>query len=417
MVTSFLLLALLAAMRLRRKGDAGSYLASGGAAALAIGSLHNGLLAPPALLVAWLRREPRVGRASGAWILAPLLMLAGAIAVFWPFVLARAAPGAPGTASPTSSFLRVFTPDAYRFERVGVFLGEIVQHDPVLVGLAGIGILVLAVTAIRSPDARRAALRGDIAVVLAFAVPYSLALLFLRSTTARYVVAIAPVLAVLGGHVFTLAAGFRRDGGASPRWRVGLAGTGAIVCLVLAFLPVGKLAWIRGRPDTLASGASWLARHAEPGDGIVVVPVYDLPLLPTEAALAKNLEVPWKTPWGEFLARGAWACVDAPAYGVWIQPGVRPEARQALLADPATYFERYRARWVVLATPDYDRVYHAVRAWLTREARLEARFSPLAKDDGRNVHAMYQNDPGDPSAWSVLEFGSLGPTVEIYRLP
>ena len=73
-----------------------------------------------------------------------------------------------------------------------------------------------------------------------------------------------------------------------------------------------------------------------------------------------------------------------------------------------------QAQYVVVATPANDRARDSARAWLSANGKREVRLSPLARDDGRDVHALFHNDPGDPSVWMLPGLRALGPTVEIY---
>ena len=417
MVASFLLLALLAAMRLRRKPDVASYLLAGVAAALAVGSLHNGFLCLPAIGVAWLLRERSPRRASPAWILAPAALIAASLVLFWPFLLEIDAPHLQipeSQQTPTAAFLRVFTSGSYHLDRPAILLRAVADHDPVLVAAVVLGVLAWIPAAIRRRASPRGLLRGDVAVVLAYSLPYSLSLLFLASSTARYIVPLLPILACIGGYAFSRGPARWLARIREPAARaVARTAAGAAV-LALPFWMVWRYAEIRARPDTLEEAARWIEGHVQHGEGIVVVPPFDLPLLPTPDALAENVREPWRSAWAETLARGLADRIDAPRFDVRIQPGPFRESRGEIVRDPGSYFRRCGAQYVVLATPANDRARDSARAWLSANGKREARLSPLARDDGRDVHALFHNDPGDPSVWMLPGLRALGPTVEIY---
>jgi hypothetical protein len=59
-------------------------------------------------------------------------------------------------------------------------------------------------------------------------------------------------------------------------------------------------------------------------------------------------------------------------------------------------------------------------ATLRAQAKLVARFSPLAHDDGRDVW-MPPTDPVRwpgpfPRAWRIFQARAEGPTIEVFRL-
>jgi hypothetical protein len=419
-VTTFLLLTLLAAMRLRRKPDVGSYLLFGAGAALTMGTLHHGLMCIPVFAVAWLLREKQPRRASFAWILAPLAMFAAALWIWCPFVFERGfgqEHSGEGRRSPTQMFLRILRADEYQLDRIVFLVREVWEHDPVLVTVSALGAFLLLASIVRDRGRLRGAFRGDTAILLAYTLPYSFAFCFIKSTNARYTAELVPVLAILGGYAFSRGPvrWFSRAG--SPLLQgAGLLAVGGAV-LLLPYVPAWRLASIRSRADTLEECALWIDRNLRPESRIITIPVLDLPLLPTDEALAENTSFLWKSAWANFLSRGHLASVDAPRYGVFVFPGDRPTTRGELLDDPAPYFRRWNAEYVVLMTPA-DPLYQSVRGWLRQHAEFLARFSPLrAEADHRNEHIVFQNDPSDADVWALLDCRAIGPTVEIYKLP
>jgi len=240
-------------------------------------------------------------------------------------------------------FLRILRPDEYQLDRPVFLLREVWKHDPVLVSISALGAVLLAAWALRDRERLRGAFRGDTAILLAYTLPYSLAFFFIKSTNARYTAELVPVLAILGGYAFSRGPVRWLSRASVPALRgVGMMAIGGAV-LALPYAPAWRLSEIRSRTDTLEECAHWIEGNLEPGCRIVTIPVLDLPLLPTDEALAENTSVLWKSAWAEFLSRGYLASVAAPRYGVLVCPGDRAEARGALLEDPQAYLRKWRA--------------------------------------------------------------------------
>jgi hypothetical protein len=93
----FTVLAVAAAVRLRRRPDLGSYVLCGVAGALAIGALQSGAAVLLPFAVAFLLRERPADGARRRWLeprlLVPLALMALSVRVFWPFAFVQV-PGA-----------------------------------------------------------------------------------------------------------------------------------------------------------------------------------------------------------------------------------------------------------------------------------------------------------------------------------
>jgi hypothetical protein len=99
---------------------------------------------------------------------------------------------------------------------------------------------------------------------------------------------------------------------------------------------------------------------------------------------------------------------------VLVEPGERPEARQAFARDPRAYLARVNAHWLV-----FDLSGGGLEATLSKVATRVARFCPARVDDGLQRGVLLAGtgvDPLRPSAARILGMTSLGTTVEIWRM-
>lgn len=254
------LLAVLAALRLRRKPTPRSAGLLALALFLAAGTLHTAAFLLPAWLAALGLRERPSPRLGWQPVVLPLLATGAALAAFWPFLL-QAAPTLE-VAGQTASGAFPHLVDAAMFDGGGfvVWLAALRGYDPLLLGAAVLGALAALVHLARwraaAPGARR-----DAAVALAFALPCGLAFGLFRNSFERFFLPLYPYLAVLAAlGLRDVAALVER---VRPAWR-GFAGpTLACVALALPAYAAGRLAWLRSRPDTFELAAAAL-RERDP---------------------------------------------------------------------------------------------------------------------------------------------------------
>jgi hypothetical protein len=402
---TLVLLALLAALRLRRKPDLAAYALCAAALALSIGMLHSGIVALLPIAAAFLLRERSPRRASAWWSLAVLAVAAIAFRALYPFFFEGLSDPIPETmtaAGPDAAGFAGKIAGALRGAPLAKLLGAIFALDPVLVLLGAAGI---ALSGLRPRFSR------DLLVVLALAVPSLLVLGLFDRTLVRFFLPLYPLLACAAGFAFVRARDLLARG-PGARAAVGWTLGGALVAVAL--VPVGHFARIRREPGPLREAAGWVAARVDPAETVVVVPNVDLGLLTTADSISQNALQPWRTIWTEYLAGVHSEDLEGTRHSVLIEPGRRPQSRQEFSTDPLAYLRRYRARWVVLDTSGGGEQ-------LLRE-RLErvARFSPARTDDP-DEHGLLLFSTGfdsrAPSALKVLAMRSLGTTVEIYRVP
>jgi hypothetical protein len=431
MVASFLLLAIVAAIRLRRRGDAASYLLCGATAGLALASLHDGIAALLPLCAAHLLREKRPGRASGAWILASLAIVALCVRVFYPFHFTgeplREAPHPEGDGAGISLSGHKVWFGLFNGEGFPRVFGPILSCDPVLLALAIAGATFWIVRFARSSEARRAALRGDLAVALSFALPFLALVTMYAETMGRYAIPILPLLACTSAYgLERLLAAWRPAAPAhASEAKVSSSTTKreiaiAAVLLLVASLPACRLAQIRGEPDTFDLAASAVRAKIDPADRTVIAPYLDLPLFHDETSLAEESQIPWRTIWVEYQARlGSRKRADAE-FEISVMPGDRIEARRELYAEPSRYFRAHRAHYAVVPSFEGDVVLAHVRDVLRGRAQLVRRISPLVTDKGLDAEIPpehLEDEFGYPYALTLFSTERMGPTIEIYELP
>lgn len=433
-VASFLLLSIVAAIRLRRRGDIASYLLCGTFVGLALGSLHDGVAALLPLCAAYLLREPGsekpgtkdsgTTRASGWWIVASFTIIFALVRVFYPFHFAGghaelAPPPEMNGAGMSLSGHRVWFGlfNGGGFPRV---FGPVLSCDPVLLALAVVGTGLWSARAFRSVETRRAALRGDLAVVFAFALPFLLLVTLYAETMGRYAIPLLPLMACVAAYGFErlFVPWIEKSSAAIHARKIEAALVAAL--FVLASLPAWRLWAIRGAMDTYELAATRIEALVEPRDKVVILPYVDVPLYHSQSALEAEAEVPWRTIWVQYQSQLGTRPRNGTEFEISVMPGERAQAREELTADPIEYFRRYGARYVVLEGFEIDPVLAHVRDVLLRRATRVRRFSPLAEDTGLDVvvppHHL-EDEFTVPYAWTLFAAARMGPTIEIYELP
>lgn len=399
---SLVLLALLAALRLRRKPDLRAYLLCGVAAALSIGMLHSGVIALLPIAAAFLMRDRKSSRASAWWILAVLSIAAVAFRALYPFFF-------EGLRDPVPETMAAAGPDAAGFTGkivaglrgapIGRILVAIFALDPLLVVLGAVGIAL---------GCGRWRIHRDLAVLLALAIPSLIVLALFRGTLVRFFLPLYPLLACAAGYAFVRA----RDRVAARGAALGPVLACALVAIPL--IPAFHFARIRREPGPLREASRWVVQNVGPPDTVVVVPNVDLSLPMTADAISLNALQPWRTIWTEYLADVHSEDLEGTRWPILIEPGRRPESRRELGSDPLGYLRRYRARWLVL-----DLSGGGEQLFQGRAERV-ARISPAREDSpGERGLLLFGTgfDPLAPSALRILGMRSLGTAVEIYEIP
>ncbi len=396
-LAAFTALAVLAAVRLRRRAHARAYLAAGVAAALALGSLHSGIAVLLPIAAAHLLRN-RTSAGHAAWILAPLGLAALAVRLFYPFQFERAgqlALGAKGEESVlalSGHFVKLEAFDGGGFASV---CGSLFSYDPLLFALAVLG-LVSVLARPRKP-------RPDVLVLLAYAVPYALVIGLYGKSAERFALPLLPFLACLA------AAPFERF----PRLRV----LGALLLLV----PLGtawRLGSVRAAPDSYARVAHWIAANVAPERRVVTVldTNRDLPLARDAAALKADAGWPWPSRWFEYQAR-----LPRPPAGARDLRAPSAVSLPRLSQDPLGALRDCGAELVVVELVGggpRSRVQREIRTALAGSCERLHRVGPGDDAGGESGTRLFvrQLSPWRPFATRLFALERTGPTLEVYRL-
>jgi hypothetical protein len=424
-LAAFLVLAVVAAMRVSRRGDVASYLWFGIAAALAIGSIHSGATVLALFPAIVFLREKKTSRASVAWLLASFALVVASVWYFYPNLsggesAAPPNPGAPGK--------RIFDLSGHlisldRFQGGGfrVIVENLWSYDPVLFFGTLLGIGVALVVLVRNGWTRDARRRKDLAIAASFALPYFVVVGMYDLSLERFVMPLLPYFACLAAFgIATLFAVITAKLHAASRVRKLVPATAALVP-ALALIPAWRLGTVREAPDTFERAAECVAKSAHSGDErVVVVPSLDLPLLHGEQSLRENAKHPMRSNWVRYQMQLGPGERTGPEFELFISPKSIPEAQQELASDPLAYFREFGARYVVLGVEaDATQLMAKVRAVVEANADLVCRASPMRDDDGSTVAFLYRylRDPWElPFFRFLMRMKCMGDTLEVYRL-
>jgi hypothetical protein len=406
---AFVLLAVVAAISLRRRGRAIDYLVAGLALGLAIASLQSGLAALPPVLLAVILRARDARHASPLWIAVTLAISAAFVRLFYPTLFAGG---------------RLWGGHIPYFEGVngdgfGVVWGTLAGYEPWILALAIVG-SVLAIQRVIAARAEHDVERAkDLAIVLAHALPYFLAIGLYPRTYQRFVIPLLPYLCCLAGYAVVRIASI-----ASPR-RTRVVAAVALVLLAPQLYAALKLVSIRRARDTATLAAEWLTEHLKPGaDKILVQYPLELPLPSTTAALESEVGMlnDAKHPWYVHQRELAESERITPAWNLLTMPMQDAAQRDAVMHSPVSYLRSLNGDYAMIDVYDGGRrplVLNEIPPALKEIGERIARFTPDAVDTGSNLPLAYQDDeyPGwTPWFWRILHARCTGPVVEIYKL-
>jgi hypothetical protein len=412
------ILAVLAAMRLRRFGRRRDYALAVVASILAIGSLHNGVMTLLPIATAHLLRRrtpesPSGGKMSRIWpaLVLPAIALAAGVALFYPIGTSRPE-GSPANWLVVQQHLNSIR--AFDGSGFPLLFAAFARYDPILLALSLLGLVTLSVQFLRRvPGLGRDSLAADALIAASFAVPFLIVFGLYRNTLPRYAIPLLPYLSLLAavgvrGILRLLAP---RVG--HPR---ALATATAGLFLALPTAGAVKLVWLRNSPDSLARTAAWLEDNATPRTTVNLTPGIDLPLARRPDLLESNQSV-LRFPWQMYQV----ARRDDPSWSVptWNLPAVPyldpdPVFIAALRTDPASAVRSLGASFVVVGVfwkgpipPLWRRLYRGIKASGERVWHV----APLI--DGAGGSSLeYQ----DCSLRAVLAARMVGPEIEIYKI-
>jgi hypothetical protein len=427
---SFMLLAVLAAMHLRKRPNFLAYLFAGVASGLAVGALHYGAFVLFAVFAAFVlvlrgtRPAPRM-LAHSAGLALVLVVFALFFRALYPFQFGPTpdtvhVQNVDGESALNLSGHAVFL-DRFRGGGFLAILENFLSYDPVLLVTAAAGIVALAIRVRRRGwGSIDPGLRADAIVVASFLVPFLLVLGSYDDTFERFLLALLPFLATAGAYGLRAIAGQIRARASSSAGRILATAAVAGIAPVLAFVPAANLAIDRASPDTLHCAAAWIRDNVASEDRVVVVPYIDLPLLDGDAAMADNAKRPWASNWTRYQMRLRKEQKLGPRNEIYVFPGARLAAKQSLEQDPTGYFQGTGARYVVLAATDnHELAWWKARETLLGDRRLVRRISCAKVDSGSNVGFLQRfvvNPLRMPFFLFVILSARMGPVLEIFRL-
>jgi len=418
-------LAVLACMRLARRGGVADYALAGLAVAAAIACLQSGLATLPPLAVAHLRAVRGRGVSRHVLLAIPLACIALALLAFYPFLF-EASRGEDGARLAVEGGVLVLAKHQVfldLFNGLGfVVLGRALwEWEPALC-VGAVGGTIMLWLARRGPSAD-AARRSDRLVMLAFVLPYALVIGLYQRSYERFLLPLVPFLALLAAWgVARLAETLR-----SLASRRALVVPAAVLLLGFPTLVAARLVALRLAPSTLQQAAAWVEEHAEPASGRVLLgrPL-TLPLFKSHASLALDA--------GQRLDRGlGWASYQSavlgearpqPAFHVsWIAEPDEPALQAALAQGPRRWVTSLPAD-IGIIEPCVDESVSLTLAVVTAALRDScerlARLSPDGEPDAHGTRLAYQDEAAGavvPMAWRVLHAARCGPVLEIFRLP
>lgn len=428
--SAFYLAAVLACMRLARRPTFVSYLLAATGCTLAIGALHSGLATLAPLMVAcvfaalYSVHEPaaKLYRRLFAAPLLALLVAAVAFRAFYPYLFRERV---------DTDFDRLVfdgTHLVWGDHRVGfvdfagqgslVVLRTLWFYDPALLGLLALalGLVLTRKLAIYRPYERW----SDFWVAFAFAGPYLVLISLFARTYERFLLPLAPYLAVFAA--WGLQEFSRRFRAA--RWGSPLLAAGA---LALASFAVVRLAWLRSTPDSMGRAAQWISEHLDPArDRVYCVPTLDLPLARNDESLFPSDKRPAgrHSRWAHYQAQlGADPIAGARWDIRYIAP--RPDLGypfEQLERDPEGFLRALGEGYYVI---DASRM--PARPVFTELPKLleklgaerVARIGPNEHDGYAGWSLPFEDEQIDdwPSVFRrVLGARCVGPVVEIYRV-
>lgn len=419
---SFVLLATCAAVRLRRRGGIAAYAAAGAAAGLAVASLQNGVaaLGPVAVAIVLRLCADRARAIAGAALV--LALVAASVVWSYPFLFAGAERDGVGvTESGTFGlsrhhvFLNLFNGRGFE-----VVWRSLVDYDPLLTGAALLGV----VAAFAAPFVLATRLGRerafDLAVVLAYALPYFVVIGLYQRTYQRFALPLVPFLAILAAFGLFVAT----RGAFRVSRRAGLAaGAFAALAGVVEIAWSARIAAVRARPDTVERATAWLAANTSEGDVIDVMPGLDLPIPRTPASLARDAfqKDEQSLPWFRRLSDPSAPRVEGREYDLRWMPLYEVAVRKQVQTDPTGFARSLEGRYAVIVVwPQAFRpALRSVRDGLAFLYPRVARFAPDSPDVDEDLPLVHQDDEmpyTSPWAWRALRAGCVGPTVEIFRM-
>jgi hypothetical protein len=419
----FMLLAVVAALRLRERPTLANYALAGLAAALGLGVLHNGAAVVLAGLAAhFLRAGER--RATDHWkLLVPVALVLLGVRVFYPFFFADA--GSAEAAKLESNEVgvtfgrHVVDYEQFTFGGARTMLRTLAHYEPGLLALLALALLAFLGRkrlAVAPAPLSRAAL-----VVLAYIVPYGLVLASFNDTFDRFLISLVPYGAVLAAWGLERVTGSRALPRALRQGAIALAGA----ALALQAAACAKLSWLRASDDAMEQASAHVAASFDPASTrLFVAPTLELLVARTEESLFNKRgqrRIAYSR-WAKYQAHRRENPPPAPYwdvryFGASAELGFR--TADSIAERPDEFLDALGPGIYVMNAgkltghPSERAFYDAV----ARRGELLWRRAPHADGPWRSVGLDFQPMDAAPDViWRVLGAEVVGPAIEIYRV-
>lgn len=421
----FMLLAVVAALRLRANPSWANYVLAGLAAALGLGVLHNGAAVVLAGLAAhFLREGPR--RASDHLkLLVPIALVALGLRLFYPFFFAASNPDIAAKVEQTADGVTFgrHTVDFAQFSFGGArtILRTLGAYEPGLALLLVLALVVWLAARTGKLGAAPQATTRDAWVVLAYVVPMGLVLASFDETYDRFLIPMLPYLATFA------AFGLERCAASTtlaPSLRRSVVALG-IVALALQGFACAKLSWLRASDDPMERAATYLGATFDPATTpLYVAPTIDLPIARTDESLFNKRgqrRIAYSR-WAKYQGHRKGNPLPEPRWLVRYIGASKElgfETADSIANDPQGFLDALGPGIYVLAAgklaghASERAFYDAVR----ERGELLWRAAPHDSGPWRDASIPFQPMDIAPAViWRVLTASAVGPPVEIYRV-
>lgn len=436
-------LAVLAAVRMRRDPRPINYALASGTAALAFGILQFGAFAWPALLVAHLLRDRTQRRSALLGIAICVVALGASILLFHGYLFDPAENGeSPFKITSTGLYfgkhlvlLRV------NIDGMLVLAQGLWSSDPAMFWLTAAGLAWLPFAAWSAGKRARAGRWGDVLIVLAHVVPFLFGAAIFNRAYPRFFVPLLPHCACLGVLALrSLSLGAQRLGARGTTAGVSNAAAAfALLALAIPTYVTAKYVWLRSRPDSIRCFADWIRSTPERASTRYFTTMsIDVPL-PRTLLVSPTGVIPEHRdhmfPWWRYQRRHEATMRALGTYDVrWFELLGEPDPLApfvGLIPPDGRAFAVIELQQGAVQSED-----HPLRLVLARRGELVARFGPYGEDDQRgNLHQLpaYSHNLGydhlarggaegffewrSTHAGRILAARRIGPTFEVYRIP